>query len=119
MHSNGCITKLKTSRFPLTFRKESNQKKVSKSQVHSSIYKQISETFMYILQFHENHNRILREEGEQGHSEIIDCLVQLGRSAEEDVRINWFIANAFIALIQNNAICGKVACPYHWNTGVS
>ena len=51
-----------------------------KSVIHIGIYRQISETFMNILQFHENHNRILREGGERGHAEIIDCIVQLGRN---------------------------------------
>lgn len=53
--------------------------------IHIGIYRQISETFMNILQFHENHNRILKEEGERGHSEIIDCIVQMGRRIDDSM----------------------------------
>ena len=88
MCSNGCTTNQLTSKsYSVTCRKELTPKQTNKTQVHISIFKQIAETFMYILQFHENHNRILREEGEQGHSEIIDWLVQLGRSVEESVSV--------------------------------
>ena len=64
-------------------RKDTLEKRSAKSGVHIGIYRQISETFMNILQFHENHNRILKDEGERGHSEIIDCIVQLGRRIDD------------------------------------
>ena len=64
-------------------------KKNTKTSVYINIYRQIAETFTNILQFHENHNRILRNDGERGHAEIIDCIVQLGRSVEETVSL-WF-----------------------------
>ena len=84
MCSNGSITSQQKSNYFLVYyyacsaRKELVEKKSVKSAVHINIYRQISETFMNVLQFHENHNRILRE-GERGHVEIIDCIVQLGR----------------------------------------
>ena len=38
---------------------------------------------MNILQFHENHSRILQEQGEDGHNDIIETIVQLGRCTRD------------------------------------
>lgn len=72
----------------------------SKSGTFIKICRQISETFMNILQFHEMHNRIIKDEGERGHSEIIYCIVQLGRRVEDSlVTLYWAKSLAHITEI--------------------